>query len=140
MTLIKYNPLNDFIPVTFGDMVEKMLNETPASEKVFAPAVDIIRHEKEVVLHVMAPGMAKEDFNLDLNEDRLVITGERVFPEDLKENYKTIESRFGKFKRVFKLNKEINAEKISARYENGILMITLPLVARKDTKKTIKIS
>ncbi len=140
MTLIKYNPLNDFVPTTFGGLVENMLNETAARERVFTPAVDILKHEKFIELHVIAPGMAKENFHLDLNEDRLIISGERVMAEDLKDNYKTLESRFGKFQRVFKLNKDINAEKISAKYENGILMINLPLVEKKDSKKTIKIS
>lgn len=140
MTLIKYNPLNDFIPTTFGDLVENMLNESPARERVFMPAVDILKTDNAIELHVMAPGMDKKDFNLDLNEGRLIVTGERIMPENLKETYKTVESRFGKFRRVFKLNKEINADKITAKYENGILMITLPLAEKKDTKKTIKIS
>ncbi len=140
MTLIKYNPLNDFIPTTFGDLVENMLNESPARERVFMPAVDILKTDNAIELHVIAPGMKKEDFHLDLNEDRLVITGERVLADDKKEVYKTIESRFGKFRRVYKLNKDINAGKISAKYEDGILMINLPLAEKKDTRKTIKIS
>jgi HSP20 family protein len=140
MTLIKYNPLNNFIPATFGDMVENMLNESPARERIFMPAVDILKNDKAVILHVIAPGMTKENFTLDLKEDRLVITGERILPEEEKESYKTIESRFGKFQRVFKLNKEVNTEKISARYEEGILKITLPLNEKVETKKTIKIS
>ena len=140
MTLIKYNPLNDFIPTTFGGLVENMLNESASRERTFTPAVDILKNDISVELHVMVPGMSKEDFHLDLNDNRLIISGERVLPEDLKENYKSMESRFGKFQRVFNLNKDVNTEKISAKYENGILMINLPLVEKKDTKKTIKIS
>lgn len=140
MTLIKYNPLNNYIPTTFGDLVENMLNDGPSNERGFLPAVDILRNEKAITLHVVAPGMAKENFTLDLKEDRLVISGERTIAEDIKDTYKSVESRFGKFQRAFKLSKEVNAEKISAKYENGILMITLPLVEKAELKKTIKIN
>jgi HSP20 family protein len=140
MTLIKYNPLNNFIPTTFGDLVENMLNEGTTRDRGYLPAVDILRNEKDITLHVVAPGLTKEDFSLDIKEDRLVISGERKVNEDIKDTYQIVESRFGKFQRSFKLSKEVNADKISAKYENGILLITLPLVEKAELKKTIKIN
>ncbi|MEJ2006107.1 MAG: Hsp20/alpha crystallin family protein [Cyclobacteriaceae bacterium] len=139
MTLVRYNPLNDFIPATFGSLVEDFINEGTSKEPVFMPAVDIMKEEKQINLHVYAPGMNKEQFNIDLNEHRLVISGERVLDEEAREKFTKIESRYGKFRRVFKLNEEINEDKISATYEDGILKIVLPFQKKKENKRVISI-
>jgi len=139
MTLVRYNPLNDFIPATFGSLVEDFINEGVSKEPVFMPAVDIVREEKEVILHVYAPGMKKEQFNIDLNEHRLVISGERALSDEDRKRFAKIESRYGKFRRVFKLNEDINEEKISATYEDGILRIVLPFQKKKENKRVISI-
>ena len=139
MTLVRYNPLKDFIPATFGSLVEDFVNESASKEQVFMPAVDILKEEKQIVLHVYAPGMKKDQFNIDLNEHRLVVSGERILEDDVREKFTKIESRFGKFRRVFRLNEDINEEKISAVYEDGILKIVLPYQKKKENKRVISI-
>ncbi len=139
MTLVRYNPLNDFIPATFGSLVEDFVNESASKEQVFMPAVDILKEEKQIVLHVYAPGMKKDQFNIDLNEHRLVVSGERTMDEEARERFTKIESRFGKFRRVFRLNEDINEDKISAAYEDGILKIVLPFQKKKENKRVISI-
>ena len=139
MALVRYNPLNDFIPATFGNVVENFINDRISDEKVFMPQVDIMKEDDSIILHVYAPGMKKEQFNIDLNEHQLIITGERTLDEEARNKFTKIESRYGKFRRVFRLNDEINEEKITAEYQDGILAIKLPLREKKDTKKVIKI-
>lgn len=137
MTLVRYNPLTNFVPGTFGDLLESALNET--REKSFTPAVDIIKTEKEVLLYLLAPGMDKKDFTIDLDENELKISGERN--SSLPENAKVLrrETNYGTFERVFTLSEDIDKEKINASYEAGILKLTLPFVEKKVNKATIKV-
>lgn len=137
MTLVRYNPLTNFVPGTFGDLLESALNES--REKTFTPAVDIIKTEKEVELHMLAPGMDKKDFTIDLDENRLKISGERN--TNIPENAKVLkrETNYGAFERAFTLGDDINKEKINAAYEAGILKITLPFIEKKEKKATIKV-
>lgn len=135
MKVVKYNPLNDFIPSTFGGMIESMLNQEVST---FTPQTDILKNDSEIEIHIFAPGMTKESFTLNLEENSIAISGERKF--DDSRNYTQVESRFGAFKRVFKLGNTINREKINAKYENGVLIVTLPFDKKKVETKTIQIS
>lgn len=135
MKLVRYNPLNDFVPGTFGDLLENVLQSS--NNNGFYPAVDVIKGEKEFTLLLEAPGMEKSDFNIDLEEKTLTISGERKRPEGV--NYTQLESNYGHFKRTFKLNDLINREKITAEYNNGILKVTLPVTEDKKIKNVITV-
>jgi HSP20 family protein len=116
-----------------------MLNDQVSNEKVFMPAVDIMRDEDKLTLFVSAPGMNKENFSIDLKEHRLIISGERTLEDETAKKFIKRESRFGKFQRVFKLTDEVNIDKIGAEYKDGILKVELPLREKKETSKVIKI-
>lgn len=139
MTLVRYNPLNDFVPGTFGDLIESVLRDAPKKEVDFTPAVDIFKEKDHIEIHVVAPGMSKGDFNINLDNGRLEISGERKLSDELKPKFQRRESLFGKFSRAFKLTDEVNQEKISASYTDGILKINLPLVEKKETKNIIEV-
>jgi HSP20 family protein len=139
MAITRYNPLNDFIPSTFGSLVENMLNEQVSTEKVFMPAVDVMKDDEKLSLFVSAPGMSKENFSIDVKEHRLIISGERTLDEETAKKFIKRETRFGKFQRVFKLTDEIDVDGIGAEYKDGILRVDLPLKAKKDTSKVIEI-
>lgn len=136
MKLVKYNPLNEFIPSTFGSMLENALNN--GSNSGFEPLVDFIKNEDNYEIHLIAPGMEKNDFQLEINNDILSISGERKLGENT--NYTQIESHFGSFKRTFKLGEGIDTSKINASYVNGVLKVELPLDKKKLEKKTIQVS
>ncbi|MBL6447029.1 Hsp20/alpha crystallin family protein [Fulvivirga sp. 29W222] len=140
MTLVRYNPLNDFVPGTFGDLIESVLREKTNSNINFKPAVDIFKGEKEIELQLFVPGMKKEDFEINLENNVLEISGERILKDEMKEKLQKQESSYGKFRRAFNLSEEINQEKVSANYADGILTIKLPLIEKKDSKSTIKVS
>ncbi|MDX1627515.1 MAG: Hsp20/alpha crystallin family protein [Fulvivirga sp.] len=135
MTLIRYNPLADFVPSTFGDLIENRLRESQRVD--FIPAVDIIQGEKTIELHLAAPGMSKKEFNINLEEDRLVISGERKEPENT--SFLKQETNFGSFSRTFRINEDINTEDIKAEYKNGILKVVLPVKEKKVNKATIQV-
>jgi HSP20 family protein len=142
MSLVKYNSvLNDVVPTSFSNLIDRFFGDTIArtggSAYSFVPKVDILENEKAFELHVAVPGMSKEDFKVDLKDNYLTISGERKFNKDKKEgNLHSIETQYGSFSRSFALPDNVDASKISAKYNNGILELTIP----KDEKKTLKAS
>jgi HSP20 family protein len=139
MKLVRYNSLNDFIPSTFGSLLENVLrneNDDKNTESFF-PATDIVKNGNEFVLHLIAPGMSKSDFDIDVQENELTIKGERR--KDEKLTYTNIESRFGSFSRTFSLNDNIIKDSIKATYENGVLQIVLPIDKKKLERKAIEV-
>ena len=146
MSLVRYNSaLNDFVPTTFSNLVDRFFNETLSrsggSAYSFAPKVDIIETEKAFEIHVAVPGMNKEDFKIDLNDNYLTVSGERKFTKEQKENhYRSIETQYGTFARSFGLPETVDAAKITASYNNGILEIHVPKDEKKTLKTTIKVN
>lgn len=140
MSLIRYNSaLNDYTPTSFSNLVDRFFNESTArsggSAYSFVPRVDIFEEEKAFEIHVAVAGMKKDDFKIDLNDNFLTISGERKFSKEKKDNnYRSIETQHGTFSRSFTLPENVDASKIVATYNNGILEIVLP----KDEKKTLK--
>ncbi|TFG72748.1 MAG: Hsp20/alpha crystallin family protein [Flavobacteriales bacterium] len=108
-----------FRPDWFGGGMENLNNALPA--------VNIIENEKGFGLELSVPGRKKEDFSIEMENDLLTISYESK-TEDTKEeeNYTRREFVHDAFKRSFSLPKTINVDKIGARYEEGILKLTLP--------------
>jgi HSP20 family protein len=123
MSIIKYNStLNDFVPTTFSNIIDRFFNESAArsggSVYAFTPRVDILENEKNFEILVAVPGMNKEDFSIDINENYLTISGERKFTKEKKENeYRSIETQYGSFSRSFSLPENIDVTKIEAEYK-----------------------
>ena len=145
MRLIRYNTTNDFVPVSFSTLIDRFFNDhlsrSGGAAYSFVPKVDVFETEKAFEIHVVVPGMNKDDFKLDLNENRLTVSGERKISKDQNENkYHTIETQYGAFSRSFVLPETINNGAISAKYNNGILEITLPKDEKKTLKTTIKVN
>jgi len=142
MTLIKYNP-NNYKPTTFGSFVDRFFNDDFFGGKgvtSFTPHVDIAESDKEFEIQFHLPGMKKEDIKIDLNDDRLTVSGERKMKNEKNEkNYHSVESYYGSFSRSFYLPDNINVEKVDASYKDGILNIVLPKDEKKVSKKTISI-
>lgn len=131
MTLVKFNnrPAGKSIDNLFSDF----FNNFPANwgqslnEEFFSPAVNV--HETKEAYHIElnAPGRAKEDFVINVENGMLSIGYEHK-SESKQEDYKTIrrEFAFRSFKRSFQVDDSVNVDQIQARYENGILKLLLP--------------
>jgi len=146
MSLIRYNSaLNDFAPTTFSNLIDRFFSDSVArsggSSYSFVPRVDIIEGEKAFEIHVAVPGMNKEDFKIDLNDNYLTVSGERKLNRELKEeNFHSVETQYGTFSRSFSLPENVDATKISAKYVNGILELNIPKDEKKVLKSTIKVN
>jgi HSP20 family protein len=105
-----------------------------SSVRRFLPNANILEHEKSYEVQLAVPGMKKEDFNIDLEDGKLSISGERNRNLDEKSVVHRKEIQYGSFNRVFHLPEDADHRKISASYQDGILTIEV----QKDAKKIMK--
>jgi HSP20 family protein len=137
MALIKYNPVyRDHVPGTFSSLFDKFFydNLEDSSVRRFLPSADVLENEKSYVVNLTVPGMSKSDFEIDLEDGKLFITGERKFESEENTTYHRKEIQYGSFKRVFHLPEDADQKGISAAYNDGILSVTI----KKDAKKVLK--
>jgi len=90
-------------------------------------AVDVSEHEDRVIVELEAPGLDKDDIDIDVEGRRLVVTGRKSYERERKEGAMLISERaFGHFQRVVPLPDQVAVEKAEARYSKGVLTVTLP--------------
>src|SRR5262245_32672880 len=130
MTIVKVNnkPSNGFslLDNFFNDFPTLFKDDFASNFKNFAP-VNIKETKDAYELEVVAPGFEKNDFNINLEKNTLTISAEKK-SEERKEDEKQIrnEYSYGSFKRSFTLDEKIDAEKVEAKYVNGVLALNLP--------------
>ena len=142
MSLIRYRT-NDYQPTSFSALVDQFFNDTVSRTggSTFHPKTDVAETDKAFEIHLAVPGMKKEDFNLEVNENYLTISGERKFNNEKNDkNYHTVETYYGSFSRSFRIPENVEASKIQAAYNNGILEVTLPKDEKKVLRATIKVN
>lgn len=102
----------------------------------WSPKVDIVEKENSYVVRAEVPGVNKEDIDIDLKENNLIIKGEKkIEKKDEKDSYLRVETSYGSFQRSFFIDEKIDRKAISARYKNGILEVTLPKKEEATPKK-----
>ena len=141
MSIIRYNA-NDFVPTSFSNLVDRFFNESMvrAGGSSFVPKVDIIENEKAFEIHFAVPGISKEDFNIELKENYLTVSGERKLSNEKKDkSFHSIETSYGSFSRSFSLPENVDGSKVQAKYNSGILELTIPKDEKKVLKQTIKV-
>jgi HSP20 family protein len=91
------------------------------------PSVDIFEAEDEIVLRTELPGLSEEDVEITIENGRLALKGEKRFErEETEGDYRRVESRYGSFYRSFALPNSVDREKIEAKFDKGVLNVTLP--------------
>ncbi len=106
------------------------------------PAVNITEHKDAYDVSLAVPGMKKDDFKIDVAGNMLTISSEKEENKEEKDKkFTRKEYNYSSFSRSFTLPEEINREKIHAKYDNGILKISLPRkeAATKLTAKNIAV-
>ncbi|MFD2561627.1 Hsp20/alpha crystallin family protein [Aquimarina rubra] len=143
MSLIKRT---DRLPLIFEDIFNTdwfggIVNENKTSFNT--PAVNVKENDNDFVIELAAPGLVKEDFNIELDNDVLMISSEvKNETTEEKDNYTRKEFSYSTFKRSFTLPDTVNSVDILASYDNGILSVTLPKKeeAKVQPKRLIEIS
>lgn len=104
------------------------------------PAMNVWTNEEGVVLTAELPGVEPADIDISVMGDSLTISGNRKLSEAAQEaDYHRRERRFGQFSRTFQLPFTVEADKVDAKFQKGVLQIHLPRAeAEKPKKVTVK--
>lgn len=92
----------------------------------WCPAVDIRETEDEIVAYADLPGVEKEDIQLEVKDRALVLTGKRKPASTAEDGWIRREAFAGQFFRAFSLSTDVQANRVTASFKNGILEIRLP--------------
>jgi len=121
MALIKWNPFRELETMNDG----------------WSPSVDVFETDNEIVIKAELPGMDAKDIDIRLEENTLMLKGERRFEKETKnESYHRIERAYGNFSRAFSLPASVDETKVRADYKDGLLKVTLP---KKEARKSKEI-
>src|SRR6202522_4745861 len=139
--LTRFEPFREFS--TLQDRLNRLVRESPRegqdeslTTSSFAPAVDVYEDEHNFTLKIEVPGIAEKDIDVRLANNPLTTHGERkIEKEEKEENYRRVERQYGSFTRNFTLPPTVDAEKVSANYDKGVLNITLPKKAEAKPKQ-----
>lgn len=104
----------------------------------FVPSLNVSETDTTFEITVALPGMSRDDVEIHYENDVLTISGERKWKEEDSENgrrYHRVEAGYGTFSRSLPLPNIVDAENISASFENGELIITAPKLKEKAGKK-----
>jgi len=142
MTLVRWDAFHDVSALQsrmnkiFEDTLGKPLAESGGEHLatgVWTPAVDISETAEKIVMKAEVPGIPQEEIDIQVSGGVLTLKGERSFQkEDKAASYHRVERAYGQFVRSFALPASIDAEKIAASYDAGVLTIDLP--KREETK------
>ena len=106
------------------------------------PAVDIVEHDKEYEITAELPGMDESNIDVSLSNGMLMLKGEKKEEkEEKRKDYYCSERRYGSFQRSFQLPEGVDADKIDAKFQKGVLTLILPKTAdaqKKQKKISIK--
>ncbi len=147
MSNSRFHPVNP--SASLGKWIDNLFTSTLADVMGAdftnsSPSVNVVEHDGHFTMELAAPGLEKKDFNIQIENDYLVISAEKkVEKEDTSNSkYNRREFNYSSFKRSFQLDDTINLEGITASYDNGLLKITLPKkdeTWKKPSSTTIEI-
>jgi len=147
MTLVKYTRRHP--AVSLYDDMNSLCNQLWSRpffgdltvRRNWDPAFEIRETKDQVILEAELPGLSKKDIDVSFKDGVLTVSGERQEREVTEnETVHCSEQRYGKFVRSFSLPGEVDEDKVEAKYNDGILSITLTkVVAEEPEKKKITI-
>ncbi len=143
MTLVKYqNALPSLIDRIFNDDLDNWARRNFSHTNTTLPSVNIKETTDAFEVEVAAPGFDKSDFKIELNNDVLTISSEKELNEETKDGERITKQEFSyqSFTRSFTLPELVEDEKIVAKYENGILAITIPKKEEAKPKPVMQIA
>lgn len=123
----------------FTSLFDTPTGLTPAARR-FAPATDIVESDTHYILRADLPGVAEEDLSVQLDGDVLTISGERRSQSEQRQGgYVRYERSSGSFRRSVRLPEGVDADRIEANFDRGVLEVTVPKPERA-TPRSIAIT
>jgi HSP20 family protein len=139
MLISRWDPFRDMS--VLQDRINRVFNEhltregEAATARTWAPVVDIMETEADLVVQAELPGMKMSDIEVEVTSESLVIRGERKADESAKDKYIRVERPFGPFQRSFTIGVPVQPDKVKATYREGILQVTIPKAEEVKPKK-----
>jgi HSP20 family protein len=144
MALARWTPARDIMSVR--DEMNRLMNEFFGRSSggdegtwfsgAWSPPVDIYETDTALVMKAELPGFSKDDIQIELKENSLVIKGERKREDEVKEgSYHRTERVYGAFQRSFLLPTTVDQGKVQAVYKDGLLELRLPKVEKAQPKR-----
>jgi HSP20 family protein len=147
--LSRWEPLREFSTMQdrtnrvnrlFRELYSPEAPEEALTTTSFAPAVDIYEDEHTVTLKLEVPGIDDNDIDVHIENNTLVVRGERKMEkEEKEENFRRIERQYGSFIRSFTLPTSVDPGQVNAHYDKGVLKVKLAKKAEAKPKQ-IKIN
>src|ERR687898_3035033 len=138
-----YDPLSEVNRVfddMFGSLMRRPGSQQRAQLTAWAPAIDVVTKDSDLVLRAELPGVKQEDVDITLENNMLTVSGERkAEQEEERGGYHVRERRYGSFSRSLALPEGLDESKIHARYDNGVLEVTVEGAAAVQEPKRIQI-
>jgi HSP20 family protein len=140
MTLTRWSPVRDLAAVevdVLNRMFESAFGGEPLARGAWIPAVDIYETaEKDVVVKVDLPDTKKENIKVTFENNVLSIEGQRELASNVeRDRFHRIERGHGQFRRSFTLPATVDASRVDANYQDGVLTVTLPRRAEAKPKQ-----
>ena len=111
-----------------------------SSPQVWSPAIEVTEREGKYVVRADLPGLSAGDVKLEITDDAIVLDGERKIEHDeTKGGVHVSERRYGRFYRTIPLPEGAKAEEARAKFENGVLEVTVPVQEQQTRRRQIQI-
>jgi HSP20 family protein len=137
-TLTRWDPLGELTELR--TRFDRMLDQFDGRERVWTPAIDVVRDNGNLVVRADLPGIKPEEVKIEVEDDILTVSGEHEERTEQKDkHYVRRERRYGSFSRSMALPPGVEASKIKATTHDGVVEVTIPL-PKEAKKETVKIT
>jgi HSP20 family protein len=133
MTTRRWDPLRDLLNLQekmnrlFEDSLAATRTDPSVPPSAWTPAADVYETGEGFVLLMDLPGLHPDDVEIHVDGDRLVVRGERRPSDKTRpESFHRVERSYGVFTRVFQLTQEVDPDRVSAHFRDGLLRLELP--------------
>jgi HSP20 family protein len=109
----------------------------PNGNTLWAPPMDVVERENEILCYVELPGMSRDALDIRVEGNLVTIAGEKKYEQNRteKEGFRHVERRYGRFERSFTIPATVEQDNVTARYDNGVLTVTLPKAERSRPRR-----
>ncbi len=132
MTLVRFKPIREFDNI--NNSIQKYFDDFTSMESsfntdTFTPKFDISEKGNQFIIETEVPGVKKENLKITLQDNILTIQGEKKnVSNESERKYFLTERTYGSFKKSFTLPEEVNSDKVNAKFNDGVLSVTLDKV------------
>lgn len=137
-TLVRWEPFRELasLQTEMGRLMNGLLEGPGRATQSWVPALDVWETPTEVVYAFDLPGIPEQEISIEVKDETLSVSAERVKTEEADENgFYRFERRYGSFARAVGLPQGVDQDRIAARYENGVLEVRVPKPEQPQPRK-----